>query len=65
MSFCEIQYSQVPGRRYSAMKAFEMAKQNRFHAVYPAARVRPVLDAAEALAVSVRALSVRITVPEA
>lgn len=51
------------------MKAFGMAKQNRFHAVYPAARVRPVvrpvLDAAEALAVSVRALSVRITVPEA
>lgn len=47
------------------MKAFGMAKQNRFHAVYPAACVRPVLDAAEALAVSVRALSVRITVPEA
>ena len=47
------------------MKAFGMAKQNRSHAVYRAARVRPVLDAAEALAVSVRALSVRITVPEA
>ena len=28
-------------------------------------RIRPALDAAEILAVSVRALSVRITVPEA
>ena len=34
-------------------------------AVCPAARITRRLDAAEALAVSVRALSVRITVPEA
>ena len=34
-------------------------------AAYPAERIRPVLDTAEELVVSVRALRVRITVPEA
>lgn len=40
-------------------------KNMRSTAVCPAARITRLLDAADVLVVSVRALSVRITVPEA
>ena len=45
------------------MKAIRNEKLSA--AAYSADRIRPVLDAAEELAVSVRALRVRIIVPEA
>lgn len=47
------------------MKAFRSTKQDCVCAVYPAARITAVLHAADGLVVSVRALCVRIPVPEA
>ena len=57
MSFCEIQYTQVLQRKYSVMK-------NEMNAAVCPTAITRHLDAA-ILVVSVLALSVRITVPEA